>query len=100
MEDTWKDFREIRQENFSMLANLVPLAQTPQSREGVSAMKRLSRQIQNMVQRIAPWTKSERDGLVSAELRKKIGSGNVVVMLESGERADLDIYKEAEKLRE
>lgn len=80
-----------------LLSSLFPLAQTPMSREAGSAMQKYQREITKSIDAIAPWIKRER-GLVSDAIRKKVGSGNVAVMLDSGESPDLEIYKDAKKI--
>lgn len=81
-----------------MMAAIAPMSQTAQTKDGARAQVKHSRTVQKMIRAIAPWT-SERDGLVSKEMREKIGSGNVAVMLDSGDPGDSDVYKEAKKIK-
>jgi hypothetical protein len=106
--DVWTMIREDMQRERAYLYNLIPLSQTPGTKEMVHKMDDYGRKLWNThIQAIVPRLPSG-DGdnldhlytLTSPQLREKIGRGNVAVILSSGERGDLPLFRDARTLKD
>lgn len=78
----------------------MPLAQTPWDKKTAQAQKRHSDSLQKSIESIAPWQFKGRARSKLAHLRGKVKPGEVVVMLDEGDQADLGIYEDAKLIRE
>lgn len=92
--ETWKLIREDKAEQYSMLYAIVPLAQTPWDKKHSQSQRKHSNIVQKAIENIAPWTNT-KDRRRSSHLRGKVKPGEVVVMLDAGDQADLGIYSDA-----
>jgi hypothetical protein len=98
LEDTWKHILEDKQQYYSFLAMIMPLAKSPFSREEASKLKNYAKDIEKYILKLTPW-KTKTSGM--RERLKKLGvkPGEVAVLLGPGEPANLDLYKGARVIR-
>lgn len=93
-DDAIKNIMEDRQFHYKVLSRLMPLAKTPMSEKGSSAMRRYEKDVEKMLDGLTPWRKSlsmRRRNLESMGVKP----GEVVVILDSGDSASNPLYKDA-----
>jgi hypothetical protein len=62
------------------MMSLIPLARTPASEQGVSALRDYTRRLERVISAIAPWVKrSARNRM------REVKSGETVVVMDSGD---------------
>lgn len=83
-----------------MLFSIVPLAQTPWDKRHASSQRNHSGRVQKAIESIAPWQYSGRARSKLAHLRDKVKPGEVVVVLDAGDQANLSLYEDAKIMRE
>jgi len=83
-----------------MMFNVAPLAQTPWDKKHAQAQKKHSDSIHKTIESMIPWASEKRPRSKLAHLRGKVKPGEVVVVLDAGDRADLELYQDAKILRE
>lgn len=95
--DAWKLIREDKIEYYKMMMVLMPLARTAMSKEGGNALRDYARKVERQLDASIPWVK--RGARISSAVRGKVAAGKTVVVLDKGERADNEIFKDAEITR-
>ncbi len=75
------------------LMAFLPLARTPQTKEGQRAMTDYSKRVQKMIDSVAPWVK--KDELNRRRLRGKVKPGTIVVIPDGTDSPDNPMYSSA-----
>lgn len=82
--------QEDKQEFYSMMSAIMPLAKTPMEPSGASSLRNYARQLERSINSFAPWMKKTRHGG-----RRGPKSGEIVVVLDVGESSNDPLYKGA-----
>ncbi len=72
---------------------IMPLARTPQSRQGVQAMRNYSKKLENSLDSLTPWTTSSRFSALRRRYKDKMPEGTeVVVEFDANDNPDSSLY--------
>ncbi|HEC63758.1 MAG TPA: hypothetical protein ENI23_00525 [bacterium] len=76
----------------------MPLARTPQSRQGVQAMRNYSKKLENSLDSLTPWTTSSRFSALRRRYGGKMPEGSqVVVEFDANDNPDSALYEGSNK---
>lgn len=96
----WRSIQEDKREYFSALMAFFPLARTPGDNRGASAMRTYARKLERMIKDLAPWVERDLHSLRRPQGRSSrhsgLKSGEVVVILDKGDRPNDPLYEGAE----
>lgn len=84
--NTWKLIREDKAEYYRMMMQMFPLARTPMDKKGGSSLESYHKSLQKAIDSMTPWSKRQHNRL--AGLRSQLKSGEAMVILGKGERAE------------
>lgn len=98
MEDAIKHIQEDKYQHYQIMSMMFPMARTPMDAKGSRAMQKYSKQVDEVLLSLAPWLKPKK-ARGSIRHHGKIKSGEVVVVLDSGETADDPLYKNAKIIK-
>jgi len=96
--EVWKYIREDKIEHYRVLMSLMPLARTAMDKKGGQAIQKYGKDLERMFEDAIPWRKKASRRRES--LRGKVKPGEVVVVLEGTDAADLELYSDAKVVRE
>lgn len=72
---------------------IMPLARTPQSRQGVQAMRNYSKKLENSLDSLTPWTTTSRFSALRRRYEGKMPEGSqVVVEFDANDNPDSSLY--------
>lgn len=96
IDETWKLIQEDKKDHYSILMALMPLARMPQDKDSARSMQRYTTDIERMIRSLAPW-----QGVPGGRaLKEKVGSGNVMVRLDTGDDPNDPLYKDAIRMKD
>jgi hypothetical protein len=77
---------------------IMPLARTPQSRQGVTAMRNYSKKLESSLDSLIPWTASSRFSSLRRRYEGKMPEGSqVIVEFDANDNPDGTLYEESNK---
>ena len=98
MEDAIKHIQEDKYQYYQIMSLMFPMSRTPQDKKGARSMQKYMQQINDVLLELVPWMK-KKHGRPMRSYHGKVKPGEVVVILDSGETADLDLYKNAKIIK-
>lgn len=81
--ESWKMIVEDRVRDWRMMVAVAPLSRTPMDKGGASAMTKYAKNLDKQLANALPWQRSGGRGL--GDLRRKVKSGETVVMLDAND---------------
>lgn len=73
---------------------MMPLARTPQSRQGVRSMKNYSKKLENVLDSLTPWMTSSKFSALRRQYGDKMPEGSqVMVEFDANDNPDSSLFK-------
>ncbi len=91
--DAWKYIQEERVQKMRWQTLVMPLARTPQSRQGVQSMKSYSSKLDKILDSLTPWTASSKFSALRRQYEGKMPEGSqVIVEFDANDNPDGSLF--------
>jgi hypothetical protein len=98
LEETYKYIQEDKKEHYKIMAMLMPLSRSPQSKSSAREMAKYQKDVDRQLDKLTPWASSSK---FNREALKRIGvkEGEVVVLMSPRDSAEDPLYKDTRIIR-